>query len=348
MIPKFLLLFSFLGALTVAAHAQQPVEIIRAQEWAAYKERFVADNGRVIDDANGGISHSEGQGYGLLLALMANDRADFARIWAFTHTRLLLRDDGLAVWKWDPAAEPRVSDPNNASDGDLLIAYALARAGAAWKESGYTEAARRIATALSTKTVFKHGGRVLFRPGVTGFGAQDQPDGPIVNLSYWVFEAFPVLAQLMPAADWDALARSGLELVGETGFGERRLPADWISLAGDPKPAQGFPAEFSYNALRIPLYLMRAQYGDMAQLRRLRNGMVGANGGLALVDLRSGQVKEELMDAGYRIIPALAECVLDGTRLPAGLTRFEPTLYYPSTLHLLALAHAREARPECL
>ena len=37
-------------------------------DWAAYRDRFVLPDGRVVDDANGGISHSESQGYGLLLA----------------------------------------------------------------------------------------------------------------------------------------------------------------------------------------------------------------------------------------------------------------------------------------
>ena len=38
----------------------------------------------------------------------------------------MLRDDGLAVWKWDPFAKQPVADPNNASDGDILIAYSKA------------------------------------------------------------------------------------------------------------------------------------------------------------------------------------------------------------------------------
>lgn len=330
------------------AAAQAPSATIGDQEWAAYKERFVGDDGRVIDDANGGISHSEGQGYGLLLAWLAGNRPDFERIWSFTQSRLLLRDDGLAVWKWDPAADPPVADPNNATDGDILIAYALAHAGEGWGEPRFTQSARQIAGALSSRTVFEHEDRLLLRPGVAGFEAGDQPDGPIVNLSYWVFEAFPVLERLAPEADWARLSQSGKRLVGEAGFGERMLPPDWLSVADGPKPAQGFPPEFSYNALRIPLYLMRAGDGDMEVLKRMRDGMAGTQGSLALVDLETGEVREELTDAGYRIIPALAGCLLEGRPLPEDVRLFEPTVYYPSTLHLLALAHIREDRPECL
>ena len=45
---------------------------------------------------------------------------------------------------------------------------------------------------------------------------------------------------------------------------------------------------------------------------------------------------------------ALAACALDGTAIPAELRRFQPTLYYPSTLHLLSLAYVAERHPECL
>lgn len=321
---------------------------IEQEEWAAYTERFVAEEGRVIDDANGGISHSEGQGYGMLLAFLAGNRPDFERIWSFTQRELMLRNDGLAVWKWDPAASPSVTDPNNASDGDILIAYALAAAGERWGEQRFIESARGIAQALGRTSVFEHRERLLLRPGVAGFNATERPDGPVVNPSYWVFEAFPVLETLAPDTDWAALASSGRDLIAETGFGERGLPPDWLSLADKPRPAEGFPAEFSYNALRIPLYLMRARDEDMELLRRMHDGMTGADGSLVLVNLESGEIADELGDPGYRIIPALAACVLDGQKLPAELTRFAPTLYYPSTLHLLTLAHIREDRPECL
>ncbi len=77
----------------------------------------------MIDRTNGGVSHSESQGYGMLLAVAANDRAAFEAIWAWTQAHLYVRGDNLASWKWDPAATPHVADPNNATDGDLLIAW---------------------------------------------------------------------------------------------------------------------------------------------------------------------------------------------------------------------------------
>ena len=42
-------------------------------EWQIYASTFVTADGRIVDNANGNVSHSEGQGYGLLLAALADD-----------------------------------------------------------------------------------------------------------------------------------------------------------------------------------------------------------------------------------------------------------------------------------
>ena len=91
---------------------------ITPEAWQAYKGKFLDPGGRIIDDANGNISHSEGQGYGLLLAVLAGNSADFELIWSFTRTELLLRSDGLAAWKWNPATKPQPGQ-------ELLFSYRL-------------------------------------------------------------------------------------------------------------------------------------------------------------------------------------------------------------------------------
>lgn len=329
------------------AFAQWSGPPVQEAEWTAYAQRFVDDGGRIIDDANGGISHSEGQGYGMLLALLADNRADFERIWSFTRTHLMLRDDGLFVWKWLPDSQPPVPDPNNAADGDILIAYALALAGGQWNEERYLTHAREIATALVRHSIYQWEEEFLISPGTGGFAEQDRPDGPVVNLSYWVLEALPLLEQLAPEGEWDQIADSGLELLRRSAFSDRNLPPDWLSV---PRlaPAEGFPARFSYDAMRIPFYMVRAREDDEELLARMREGMTGPGGGIVPVDLESGEAGAELLDSGYRIIPALISCALDGASLPDELLTFDPTVYYPSTLHLLSLAHVRTERPECL
>ncbi len=322
---------------------------ITSEEWNAYKDKFVEPSGRVVDTANNNISHSEGQGYGLLLAYLSENRGDFDTIWAFTRTEMLLRDDGLAVWRWDPAATPHVTDTNNATDGDLLIAYAAALAGRDWQRPDLLAAATTIASALAEGGVETIAGSVLLKPGNTGFGAGDRPDGPVVNPSYWVFEALPVMAALAPDGPWDGLAESGRALIATSmKIGPSQLPPDWVSLKAVPTPADGFPQEFGYNAIRIPLYLIRAGMRDRAMLDAFRTNMTDSEGRVRLVDIKSGNTRQTLDDAGYRAIPALIGCVLDKSPLADDLRQFRTTQYYPSTLHLLVLSFVRRRHPECL
>ncbi len=335
-------------ALMVAQPAIAQRTALDPQAWTAYKAKFLDANGRIIDNGNSGISHSEGQGYGLLLAYLANNQADFEQIWYFTRTELLLRDDGLAVWKWDPAVTPHVTDTNNASDGDLLIAYALALAGSAWSKKDYLQAAAHMAKAILLHVVIDAGGRTLLMPGVDGYDSPGRKDGPVVNPSYLIFEAIPVMALLAPSDRWQKLSDDGLALLRSAQFGPRRLPADWVSLKAKPAPADGFDAEFGYNAVRIPLYLARADIGDKTLLARLQRGMTVEGDEPATIDLVTGKPKDLLSDPGYRIVNDVVACVVSGTKLSASVRQFAPSLYYPATLQLLSLAFVTEKHPECL
>jgi len=322
---------------------------LSAAQWQPWRDRFVTLDGRVIDTANKNISHSEGQGYGLLLAVLAEDRETFTRIWTFTHNELLLRDDGLAVWRWDPDSKPHVTDINDAADGDILIAYALALGGNLWKVPSWTETSRGMAGAIGQRLLHRVGNRIILMPGVKGFGAQDRPDGPVVNLSYWIFEALPVLARLAPNADWEGLVSGGHDLVREARFGDAGLPADWISLKSPkPAPAAGFDPRLGYDAVRIPLYLVRAGVTDRALLEPLAKAWGDGTTSPPIVNLVDGQVTGTMDDPGYRMIGAVLQCALDRKPVPAELRSPRLDVYYPATLYLLALAGVAQHFPECL
>ena len=69
--------------------------------WEGFVEQFVSPSGRVIDYYQQEISHSEGQGYSMLLAVAANDRNSFARMWKWSGKELQVRQsDALFAWSW--------------------------------------------------------------------------------------------------------------------------------------------------------------------------------------------------------------------------------------------------------
>lgn len=332
-----------------AAPAPAPGEDIILGSWALYASRFVSPEGRVIDDVNGGISHSEGQGYGMLMAVAANDRAGFELLRKWTRRELLVRDDHLAAWSWAPGATPHITDRNNATDGDILIAWALYRASRKWNEPGWREEAKAIVDSIVDKAVTPSAFGNLLLPGVEGFREGEQPDGPVVNLSYWVFPALDELGEISSKLKNSKISENGIRLLKEARFGQSGLPADWTALAAErPAPASGFPAEFGYNAIRIPLYLAWAKSVDKPLLASLADSLSAEAGGLRTVDLATGLPKEGLTDPGYHAVNDVVSCALGRTERSEAITNFEVTNYYPSTLHILALMALAERYPQCL
>ena len=120
--------------------------------------------------------------------------------------------DGLLSWRWDPQ-KGEIADKNNATDGDILVAWALAEGARRFGKPDVSGGGQKIAQAIGAQTLkdSQHGPILL--PGAAGFAREDQPDGPVINLSYWVFPAFSTLKELAPEYDWDAVRAKRTEAV---------------------------------------------------------------------------------------------------------------------------------------
>ena len=327
-------------------------ELTDTATWRAYLARFVSSTGRVIDTADGDISHSEGQGYGMLLAVAANDRAAFERIWGWTRANLAVRDDrfvGMALGTRPAAGGRRHEQCLGRRHPRRLGPYgSRGRMGRRRLPRGQHGG---IAVELGRKLVLPrtiHGPILL--PGLAGFAAEDRPDGPVVNLSYWVFPALARLPMVAPEFDWKGLSRNGVTLVRQSQLGPAHLPSEWTSLAApDARAADGFQARFAHNAIRIPLYLAWAgltdgvtPFGALWDKRDER--------GIPVVDTATGRPVEWLGEAGYGAIAALTECAERGRTMPAMFRTVHVAndQYYSVTLHLLTLVAAHMRYPQCL
>jgi endoglucanase len=305
--------------------------------WQNYKAKFIDPSGRIIDNANGGISHSEGQGYAMLLAERLGDKDVFAKVWMWARQNLFVRSATLAAWRWDPTSTPHVNDTNNATDADLLMSWALLEAGETWNEPDYSHAGRELAEAIARVDVASNRYGLILKPGELGFDAKDRRDGPVVNLSYWVFPALQILKEKSDAADWSFVAETGRRLIADAKFGPRRLPGDWLAVGGRaPAPASGFPRLFGYDAIRIPLYLA---WSDTPQDHALLQAFDQID--LSVIDLDTGSARDPLSDPDYQAIRTLVECVLHGSTIYA-FPAYHGQFYYPATLHLLAMIAARD------
>lgn len=231
--------------------------------WADFKTRFVQPDGRVIDTGNNGVSHTEGQGYAMVMAATAGDRAAFDSIFAWTEEKLAREQDPLFSWRYDPRAAPPVNDPNNATDGDMLIAWGLMLGADRWKERHLSERAAAIRNALHETMLRRVGGQVFLLPGGAGF----EKDGVLtLNPSYYVWPALQRFQAADGDARWGDVLRGGQALIAGARFGTHKLPTDWVDLTagGGFVPAAGRPPRFSFDAIRVPLYLAMVGQGGRA------------------------------------------------------------------------------------
>jgi endoglucanase len=309
-------------------------------EWRLYQERFITADGRVVDTGNGNGSHSEGQGYAMLLAVAYQDPVQFERLWRWTRTHLQIRDDRLFAWRWQPDGE--VADRNSAADGDILIAWALARAAELWEKERYLAESRAIAVAVLERLTVDAAGRRVLLPGPEGF-----VHGKIVtiNLSYWVFPAMRELALVAPSPVWEDVAASGLALLREARFGRFGLPPDWLALTRPPRPSPRFSPVFGYNALRIPLHLVGGGFGDRDLLEPF-HAYAAAHAGAppATLDLVGGATSAEAVSAGGRAVLALAAMAPDEACPPLPSLRRDMD-YFASSLLLLSKLACAERSP---
>lgn len=274
-------------------------------EWPGFRTRFVQDDGRVVDTGNAGISHSEGQGFGLLFAAAADDRESFARMWRWTEATLRRPEDGLFSWRYEP--QRGVTDRNNASDGDILIAWALLRAGRRWSDRGYLAAARDAAAAIRKRLVIQQAGRLLLLPGLDGFRAKD--GAVTVNPSYLVLPAFRAFDKAGFEGGWGDVADRSLKFLRDVRFGPYDLPIDWVRVdaAGAIWAESGRPPRFGFDALRTPLYLKWAGHRNEPAVRAAARWWQAPRHGApppAWVDVTTGVVADYPASAGALAVAA--------------------------------------------
>lgn len=232
-----------------------------ASDWRTFKKCFLSPEGRIVDTGNGNISHSEGQGYGMVLAVAFNDRRTFDRLWNWTQQHLKRKDDFLFSWKWAPENGGKIADPNNATDGDLLIAWALQRAFEKWNDYSYQKAAAQIVADILEKTTVETYLGLQFLPGLEGF---QKENGVLLNPSYYVFPALDELAAEFPSEKWAALQRGGDLLLRTARFSQWSLSPDW-AFVGNDWVAIGDLSDpnFGYNAIRVPLHVAWQNSGSL-------------------------------------------------------------------------------------
>lgn len=304
--------------------------------WHAFKKTYLHSDGRVVDTGNGGISHSEGQGMALVFAASFGDRDAFDRAWGWTRATLRRAGDHLHAWRYRPSDANPVSDRNSATDGDLLIALGLALAARRWKDPVAQAEAKAIGRDLATLVVRKVGGRTLLLPGADGFLFRDRV---VINPSYYVFPALQELAALMPDGPWPLVMRDGVALLREAAFGRWSLPPDWLDVptdGGPMAPSADWPPRFSYDAVRVPLYLVWAGMSSQPVVAAVDRFWSEAAGPPAWVDVGTDGLANYSLTVGEQAIRALVSARLSGAAQATLPSVDRAPDYYAGALVLLS------------
>ncbi len=329
-------LLTFCGCFALAKPLLAAPVSIEAHAWGIFKERFVV-GGRVVDTGNGSISHSEGQGIALLAAVHNGDRASFEQIYSWTRGHLRRPYDSLHSWRYKPNAAYPVDDPNNATDGDLLITLALFTAASRWDEQRYRKAALELTRDIRIALVREVRQGVVLLPGIVGFMDQNSVT---VNPSYYIFPALRAMSLEMPDPIWARLRNDGLAMLRGARFGRWNLPPDWLSLPNEglPRPAEHWPPRFSFDAVRVPLYMCWEGLQHDRVVDAIEEFWTNQGKGFvpAWTDLSSGELAPYAQSAG---MTAIRQYVM-ATRLGQNNVPAVPSIesagdYYAAALILL-------------
>ncbi len=329
--------------LLLAGVAVRPASVLAQDDvWADWASAFVAPDGRVVDALQGGISHSEGQAYGMVLATAAGDEARFESMRTWTEAHLAVRRDPLLAWRWRPGELAETRDYNNASDGDLFFAWALLRGARKWGRADLAERAGVMARSLTEICIAddpRGHGEVLL-PAAEHFAT---PNGLILNPSYWMPLAMHELAAAFDLPRLAAAAEHGAGLLWGVAI-DGPVP-DWIEVtAAGWRPFRMEGAAVGYEAIRVPLWLVwsgRPAHPAVGRMLASPNRSDASS----TADLGTRSVLDARSEPGYRSVLALAECAQGKLSGQQAFTARQA--YYPATLHALALTAAREASQTC-
>lgn len=291
-----------LSSLATAAAASVPGACKRWPAWESFRDTFVSSDGRVVDHASSRRQTvSEAQGYALLFALAAGDRADFDRLLSWTVNNLADGDLSrhLPAWRWGERDDGSWGplDANPATDADLWIAYVLAEAGRLWGDPAYLRLSHDLGDLILGQSVAEIPGlgpTLLPAPqGFAGAGGSWR-----LNPAYLPLQVLRRLAAVHvdQRARWQALLRSAVAVLH--GAAPRGIAPDWVRVdgAGNFSFDADAPAVGGFDAVRVYLWLgllhpddperaaLLRRYQPMARLVR-RDGQPPER-----IDVRSAEV----------------------------------------------------------
>lgn len=237
-----------------AKYTQQQADQRVAEAWQKFKAELVTDQGAVVHtDKNDVVS--EGQSYGMMLAVQNDDQATFDKIWHWTKTNLQPNQpQGLFAWR--AKLDGTVLDSAYAPDAEEMIAIALFFAAHRWgdkdKPFNYSTQAREILNKMlkqrnPSEAPITPDNYIRFTAGSDNW----------FNPSYFMPAFYRLFAVYTGERRWSGVAENTYVLIDkclkeEYGNVQNGLVPDSCNKAGK---LISWGRNFFYDAMRVPYFI---------------------------------------------------------------------------------------------
>ena len=232
-----------------------------ANAWTDYKSAYYNSSSGYILDSSQNAAHSESTGYGLMFAVASGDRTSFDLTLNWANTNLYNSEKGLYCWRYLIEGSDHTPDKNNATDGDILIAWALIKAAIKWQNQAYLDKAKTLISNIKTYNIKSYEGYTFLLPGWTGYDHSEEEKYKyvVINPSYYIYGALRDFYLVTQDEIWNTLITDSNRIT--TAFMENIAPnekimPDWFTIeeGGTFNWDPNHTRQSGWDAIRCPMY----------------------------------------------------------------------------------------------
>ena len=237
----------------MAAYTKWKTDLVTSDGAKGYlRVKRPNSSGAVVNSSN-----SEGVGYGMLLAVYANDQNTFDNLWKYSQQ--FLDNHGLMNWYIAPDGNS-VLGTGAATDGDEDMAFALAMADKRWGGQGSLSTTYLAAAKTQIGLVWQYEVDQTRNFVLT---SGDQSDGSVINISYFAPAYYLEFGRVTgKASDWAKVSAESYTVIANTldaqnGNTTNGLVPAWSTPAGVPMtpPNTSMPLYDQLDSCRTPFRL---------------------------------------------------------------------------------------------
>jgi len=243
----FLYLFSFLWGNEEYNLAERIYNI--------YKKNIVQPDGRVVDWQNKQVTHTEGIGYSLFFSVKFSDKETFYKIFSWLKTNLPLNKNGLIPWLWGkgPLGKWEILDSNDATDGNLWIAYSLLLGYEKWGDEKLKIFAVKLIKNIKRFDIYRKNKCIFLLPASKYFVNNDSV---IINPSYYAPFIFKKFYQYDKDVIWLKLINQSFKLWYFISITPYHLFPEWVKVDKRYCKVTDISGVMAFNAIRIPIWIL--------------------------------------------------------------------------------------------